>query len=73
MSAITDKWLQSLAFFHPMHLPDGVLEIRTCGYELRTWQYVYHDRRQWVLNGLAVHPTPETRKDVEQLLRRLRR
>ena len=71
MKEITNEWLESLAFFQPRHLRDGVLELRTCGYELRTWLTV--DGRTWQLNGLAVHPRPETRADVQALLRRLRR
>lgn len=70
-SEITNEWLESLTFFHPSHLPDGVLELRTCGHELRTWNGIAG--QCWILDGLAVHPRPERKADVKALIRRLRR
>ena len=73
MPEITNDWLETLAFYQLKHLPQGVLELRTGGHELRTWVGSIVVSRRWTLNGLDVHPRPETQADVKALLRRIRR
>lgn len=68
---ITNEWLESLAFFHARGTPESYLTIHTNGDTLETFDDGY--KRQWWLNGARVNPLPISRRDVKNLLERLRR
>lgn len=72
---ITDEWLESLAFFCEDGYPSCVRLLRTNGHEIETWPRNIDGTgpRRWYVDGVSVFPVPETRGDVEWLLRRLRR
>ena len=72
---ITNEWLESLAFFHEAGYPEHWRVLRTNGHEIETYpQFIDSEGvRRWYLNGAHVHPRPLIRRDVKNLLERLRR
>lgn len=72
---ITTELLESLAFFHERGYPEHWRTLRTNGHEIETYPEFIDSEgvRRWYLDGVAIHPRPLTKRDVMNLLERIRR